>query len=230
MGAAAKEDPSILRRDRYDRSSSMDTAIRRTLELNRMTGADFDHVELYSCFPCVPKMARRVLGWPVEKPATVIGGLTFGGGPIANYMSHAVVSMVQRLRSGDGKTGFLFANGGYATDNHCIVVSREPVAAAQFPQDFDYQAEADAARGPVPELEKDYIGPATVESYTVFHNRDGVPSSGVVIARTPDGKRTLCHIDVADPAMLAFFMDGVVEPVGTSGTIAVEGEQRVWAR
>lgn len=230
MGAAAKEDPSILRRDRYDRSSSMDTAIRRTLDLNQMTGADFDHVELYSCFPCVPKMARRVLGWPLDKPATVFGGLTFGGGPIANYMSHAVVSMVERLRSGDGKTGFLFANGGYATDNHCIVVSRQPVAAAQFPQDFDYQAEADAARGAIPELDKDYVGPATVESYTVFHGRDGAPSSGVVIARTPEGKRTLCHIDVADAGMLAFFMDGAVEPVGTGGAIALEGERRVWTR
>lgn len=230
MGAAAKEDPSILRRDRYDRSSSMDTAIRRTLELNRMTGADFDHVELYSCFPCVPKMARRVLGWPVEKPATVFGGLTFGGGPIANYMSHAVVSMVERLRGGDGKTGFLFANGGYATDNHCIVISRELIAAAQFPQDFDYQAEADAARGPIPELEKDYTGPATIESYTVFHGRDGAPSAGVVIARTPEGKRTLCHIDVAEAGMLAFFMDGAVEPVGTSGAIALVGERRVWVR
>jgi acetyl-CoA C-acetyltransferase len=230
MGAAAKEDPSILRRDRYDRSSSMDTAIRRTLELNQMTGADFDHVELYSCFPCVPKMARRVLGWPLDKPATVFGGLTFGGGPIANYMSHAVVSMVDRLRGGDGQTGFLFANGGYATDNHCIVVSRQPIAAAQFPQDFDYQAEADAARGPVPELDKDYVGPATVESYTVFHNREGVPSAGVVIARTPEGKRTLCHIDVGDPAMLGFFMDGTAEPVGTSGAIAVVGERRVWVR
>ncbi len=230
MGAAAKEDPSILRRDRYDRSSSMDTAIRRTLELNQMTVADFDHVELYSCFPCVPKMARRVIGWPVERPATVFGGLTFGGGPIANYMSHAVVSMAQRLRSGDGQTGFLFANGGYATDNHCIVVSRQPIAAAQFPQDFDYQAEADAARGPIPELEKDYTGPATVESYTVFHGRDGAPSSGVVIARTPAGKRTLCHIDVADAGLCAFFMDGAAEPVGTSGAIALEGERRVWMR
>lgn len=228
MGAAAKEDPSILRRDRYDRSSSMDTAICRTLALNAMTGADFDHVELYSCFPCVPKMARRVLGWPLDKPATVFGGLTFGGGPIANYMSHAVVSMVDRLRSGDGQTGFLFANGGYATDNHCIVVSRQPVAAAQFPQDFNYQAEADAARGPVPELDKDYSGPARVESYTVFHNREGAPSSGVVIARTPDDKRTLCHIDVTDLAMLAFFMDGAVEPVGTAGHIVLAGEQRVW--
>jgi acetyl-CoA C-acetyltransferase len=145
-------------------------------------------------------------------------------------MSHAVVSMVERLRGGDGKTGFLFANGGYATDNHCIVVSREPVAAAQFPQDFDYQAEADAARGAIPELDKDYVGPAAVESYTAFHGRDGLPSAGVVIARTPEGKRTLCHIDVTDAGTLAFFMDGAVEPVGTSGAIAIAGERRVWKR
>ena len=229
MGAAAKEDPSILRRDRYDRSSSMDTAIRRTLELNAMQGEDFDLVELYSCFPCVPKMARRTLGWPLDKPMTVFGGLTFGGGPIANYMSHAVVSMVERLRD-EGRNGFLFANGGYATDNHCIVLSAAPVAAAQFPQDFDYQAEADAARGPIPELDKDYASDAVIESYTVFHNRDGQPSSGVVVARTPEGKRTLCHIDVAEAAMLAFFMDGTVEPVGTPGQISLKGEQRVWQR
>ena len=233
MGAAAKEDPSILRRDRYDRSSSMDTAIRRTLALNAMQGSDFDLVELYSCFPCVPKMARRTLGWPLDKPMTVFGGLTFGGGPIANYMSHAVVSMVERLRAagnGGSRNGFLFANGGYATDNHCIVLSAEPVAAAHFPQDFDYQAEADAARGPIPELDKDYCGHAVIESYTVFHNRDGQPSSGVVVARTPEGKRTLCHIDVADAAMLAFLMDGTTEPVGTAGQIVMQGEQRIWQR
>jgi acetyl-CoA C-acetyltransferase len=109
-------------------------------------------------------------------------------------------------------------------------MAREPIAAAQFPQDFDYQAEADAARGPIPELEKAYTGPATIESYTVFHGRDGAPSAGVVIARTPEGKRTLCHIDVADAGMCAFFMDGAVEPVGTGGTIAPVGERRVWVR
>src|SRR3546814_5744130 len=116
MGAAAKEPASILARDRYDHSVSMETAIARTLALNAMTVEDFGHVELYSCFPCVPKMARRILGWPWDRPATVFGGLTFGGGPIANYMSHAIVAMVETLRR-EGRFGFLFANGGFATGN-----------------------------------------------------------------------------------------------------------------
>jgi acetyl-CoA C-acetyltransferase len=229
MGAAAKEHANVLRRDRYDRSISMDTAIARTLALNGLQGDDFDLVELYSCFPCVPKMARRTLGWPLDKPASVFGGLTFGGGPIANYMSHAVVSMVERLRA-EGRNGFLFANGGFATDNHCIVLSAKPIAAASFPQDFDYQAEADAARGPIPELDKDYVGSAVIESYTVFHDRDGAPSGGVVVARTAQGRRTLAHIEVGDADMLAFFTAGAIEPVGQPGTIVAQGGVRIWQR
>lgn len=230
MGAAAKEAPSILQRDRYDRSVSMEVSIRRTLELNAITGADFDFVELYSCFPCVPKMARRLLNWPLDKPASVFGGLTFGGGPIGNYMSHAVVAMVRKLRDG-GTNGFLFANGGFATDNHCIVLSNRPVEAASFPQDFDYQAEADAARGSIPPLDEDYAGAAQVESYTVFYNRDGGPRAGVVVARTPTEARTLAHVDVTDAALLAFLTDGKAEPVGTSGTIESRGEAgRFWSR
>ena len=225
MGAAAKEPANILHRDRYDGSVSMKTSINRTLDLNGMSVADFDHVELYSCFPCVPKMARRTLGWPFDRPATVFGGLTFGGGPIANYMSHAIVSMVEKLRS-EGRYGFLFANGGFATDNHCIVLGKQRIAAANFPQDFDYQAEADAARGAVPELVKDYAGAATIESYTVFYGRDGSPKAGVVVARTPEGARTLAHVDVSDGAMLAFLTDGTTEPVGTAGQIVSLGEER----
>lgn len=230
MGAAAKEAYSFLQRDRYDRSVSMETSIRRTLELNAMQGTDFDFVELYSCFPCVPKMARRILGWPVDRPATVFGGLTFGGGPIANYMSHAVVSMVEKLRH-EGTNGFLFANGGFATDNHCIILSNKPVAAAQFPQDFDYQAAADAAREAVPELDKDYVGAGTVETYTVFYGRDGNPKGGVVVARTPAGDRTLAHVDAGDAALVAFLTDGKAEPVGTPGAVMADASgRRIWAR
>ncbi len=227
MGAAAKEPPSILRRDRYTGSVSMETSINRTLALNGMTAQDFDFVELYSCFPCVPKMARRTLGWPVDRPATVFGGLTFGGGPIANYMSHAIVSMVEKLRR-DGRYGFLFANGGFATDNHCIVLGKEPIAAASFPQDFDYQAEAEAKRGPVPDLVEDYAGPATIESYTIFYGRDGAPRAGVVVARTPAGERTLAHVDVEDAAMLAFLTDGKAETVGAAGKIVALDEGFGW--
>ncbi len=229
-GAAAHEADDFLARDRYDASASMTTCLRRTLEWNKVTADDLDLVELYSCFPCVPKMARRVVGWPVEKPATVFGGLTFGGGPIANYMSHAVAEMVDALRAGEGEKGLLFANGGYATHNHAIVLATAPLPGAGEPHDFDVQAEADAARGDVPVLVKDYAGPATVETYTVFYKRDGSPRDGVIVARTPDGRRTLAKVAGDDAAAIAWLTDGAAEPVGAVGEIAPAGDDMVWTR
>ena len=216
-GAAAHESGDILSRAGYAGSPGLETSITRTLALNGVTADDLDHVELYSCFPCVPKMARRVLGWPMDRPITVFGGLTFGGGPIGNYMSHTVACMVEKLRDGGGK-GLLFANGGYATHNHSIVLSAEPTGAA-FPQDFDYQAEADAARGPVPPLDEDYTGPVTVESYTVHYARDGSVKFGTVVARTPEAARTLAAVPAGDAHTLALLTEGQGEPVGMAGTI-----------
>ena len=221
-GAAAKEASDILARDRYDFSVSMAASIENMLAANALTADAIDHVELYSCFPCVPKMARRLLDWPVELNASVVGGLTFGGGPIGNYMSHAVAAMVLKLR--DGGTGFLFANGGFATDNHCIALRDRPFENRLG--GYDVQAAADARRGAVPPLDEHYLGVATVETYTVFYDRDGAPRGGVVVARTDRDARTLARVDAGDSDLIAWLTDGAVQPVGQAGTIA--GTSRHW--
>ncbi len=218
LAARAQEDADILRRDRYDRTATIEVAIRKTLEKNHVEAKDLDAVELYSCFPCVPKMARRVLGWPAEKPATVYGGLTFGGGPIGNVMSHAIAAMVGRIREG-AKLGLVFANGGHATYSCTIVLGRQPIPGASFPADFDHQADADALRDPVPELLESYAGPATVETYTVFYNRDGAPRNGVIVARTARGERTVAIVPGEDAEAIAWLTDGAQEPVGAVGEI-----------
>ena len=216
-GAAAHEDADFLNRDRYDASPSLAVSIERTMELNGVTADDLAYVELYSCFPCVPKMARRVLDWPLDCPVTVFGGLTFGGGPIGNYMSHAVAEMVLRLRGTNDK-GLLFANGGYATHNHTILLSGAPTGAL-FPQDFDYRQEADARRSDIPRLDKSYSGEAEIETYTVHYNRDGLPRSGVIVARTPTGGRTLALVPTEDAATISFLASGALEPIGCTGLI-----------
>ena len=227
-GASAHEDDDFLKRDRYDASPSMRVCLEKTLAFNEVTAADLDLVELYSCFPCVPKMARRVIGWPEDRAATVFGGLTFGGGPIGNYMAHAVAEMVDALRAGEGRKGLLFANGGFATHNHAIVLGVAPLPGAGEAHDFDMQAEADAVRGPVPALVKDYAGPAEIETYTVFYARDGSAKGGVVVARTPDGARTLAKVPAEDAATIAFLTDGGAEPVGAKGEVVADGEMRMW--
>ena len=229
-GAAANEPNDVLARDRYDRSPSMAVSIESALSLNGVAASDIDLVELYSCFPCVPKMARRILDWPLDKPATVFGGLTFGGGPIGNYMSHAVVSMVLALRE-RGRTGLLFANGGICTTNHTILLRREPFAPETVLQSFDVQAAADARRGPAPPLDEDYAGPGKIETYTVFYERDGRPRFGTIVGRGPGGQRFLAKVPAADEAGIAFLIDGKVEPVGSMGeALAGDDGDRLWRR
>ena len=87
-------------------------------------GRKFDAIELYSCFPCVPKMARRTLGLGRDVQPTVTGGLTFFGAPLNTYMTHAACAMVRKIRSG-AKLGLLYGQGGFVTKHHGLVLSRE---------------------------------------------------------------------------------------------------------
>jgi acetyl-CoA C-acetyltransferase len=215
-GAAAHEPVDLMARAGYAESPSMAVSLRRALELNGLTTADLDHVELYSCFPCVPKMARRVIDWPLTRAASVFGGLTFGGGPVGNYMSHAVVSMVLMLRQ-TGRYGLLFANGGIATHNHSMVLGRRPFAANIFPQNFDYQSEADSLRGAAPPVQEDYAGPATVETYTVIYDREGAPEQGAIVARAATGARFIAKVPGSDTATIEWLTSGEQEPVGAAG-------------
>src|SRR5213078_2498900 len=92
-------------------------------------GKAFDAIELYSCFPCVPKMARRTLGLGADVQPTVTGGLTFFGAPLNTYMTHAACAMVRRLSDG-ANLGLLYGQGGFVTKHHALVLSRQrPVAA-----------------------------------------------------------------------------------------------------
>ena len=228
-GAAAHESGNFLARDRYDASPSLATSIERTMKLNAVNADDLAHVELYSCFPASPKWHAGSLAGHSTNPPRFSVASPSAAGQSANYMSHAVVAMVQKLRGTKDK-GLLFANGGYATHNHTILLSGAPTDAT-FPQDFDYQAEADERRGDVPPLDEDYTGPATIESYTVHYDRDGSARSGVIVAKTPDGSRTLASVPGADAGTIAFLTDGKREPVGAGGVIRREGgELAIWHR
>ncbi len=228
-GAAAHEPPDILLRDNFTRSPGMIVSLETTLALNNLRAEELDYVELYSCFPCVPKMARRVLNWPLEKLPSVYGGLTFGGGPIGNCMMHAAAAMVEKLRV-SGTNGLVFANGGFATNNHSIILTRRPVPAGTFPQDYDYQSKADAMRGEIPPLDETYTGPGTIEAYTIPYDRTGNPQAATIIARAPNGTRFVCTVPKEDTAGITFLTNGAEEPVGTPGTATQSGDFVVWRR
>ncbi|MET0984970.1 MAG: enoyl-CoA hydratase-related protein [Steroidobacteraceae bacterium] len=223
-GAGAHEPYDVLARDRYDHAPALDMSIQRTLELNQLSTQDIDLFELYSCFPIVPKLARRKLGLSTDKPLTVAGGLTFFGGPANNYMTHGITAMVRALRAGEGKKGFLHGNGEFVTKHHCAVIATTPPPTHVGVRNLDLQSEFDAAYGAVPELVEYYEGPATIETHTVTFTPKGEPDRGVVIARSPEGKRIVARVTELEPETLQFLLDVEKQVIGQRGYIYDGGD------
>src|SRR3954449_9804799 len=123
-GASAEEQRDYLIRDQFYQSHPQNAVLGAAMDLVGGDGKAFDAIELYSCFPCVPKMARRTLGLGADVQPTVTGGLTFFGAPLNNYMTHAACAMVRKLRSG-AKLGLLYGQGGFVTKHHALVLSRQ---------------------------------------------------------------------------------------------------------
>ncbi|MEJ7931408.1 hypothetical protein WG922_15645 [Ramlibacter sp. AN1015] len=226
-GAAADESHDIRERCTYHSSASLEATIGLALQRNGIGADDCDLVDLYSCFPCVPKYARRVAGIGLDRPLSVTGGLTFAGGPIRNYVMHAVAAMSDALRAGESRHGLLFANGGFMTNAHAVVLSRAPNDG--LPRGFDVQAQADARRGPIPTFVDAYEGPAQIETYVVMHDREGRPERVTLVARAPDGRRLFCLGRNADTELVQILTSGATEPVRQAGVVVRSGEGlNVW--
>lgn len=218
-GAAANEPADYLYRDNYTHAPAQEAVLERILQQVGDVGA-FDQLELYSCFPIVPKMARRTLALRSNVAMTCAGGLSFFGAPLNNYMSHAAAGMVRALRGRQDARGLLYGQGGYLTKQHAIVLGSYAPSASRLSDDYSAQAEADARRGPVPPLVMDHTGPAAVETYTVLYARDGSVQHGVVIARTPAGGRLLAKIEASESAAIATLTDLDQSPIGRNGVIS----------
>src|ERR1700729_3226451 len=149
-GASAEEPRDYLLRDQFHESHPQNAVLKAVMEFAGGDGTKFDAIELYSCFPCVPKMARRTLGLGDDVQPTVTGGLTFFGAPLNTYMTHAACAMVRKLRDG-AELGLPYGQGGFVTKHHALVLSPHASRAA-LAQDTSVQAEADRHRGAVPEF------------------------------------------------------------------------------
>jgi acetyl-CoA C-acetyltransferase len=226
-GASAEEPRDYLLRDQFHESHPQNAVLNAVMDLVGGDGKKFDAIELYSCFPCVPKMARRTLGLGADVQPTVTGGLTFFGAPLNTYMTHAACAMVRRVRSG-AKLGLLYGQGGFVTKHHGLVVSREAPREA-IKQDTSVQAVADRAKRAVPEFIDQASGKGKVEAFTVIYRGNGEVEHGVVMLRTEDGRRTLGRVAANDETSLAHLRNMERTPVGSVGEITMaEDGAPVW--
>jgi acetyl-CoA C-acetyltransferase len=183
-GTDAHDASVVSTRSDMHTSPSMRIAGGRALSLAGVGVDDVAHVDLYSCFPSAVEIAAGELGFSLERRLTITGGLSFAGGPWNNYVSHAIATMLTVLRADPGSVGLVTGNGGFLTKHAFGVYATEPPAQPfrwESPQD-----EVDAAYTPCA-IADGYAGEGVVEAYTVMHDRDGAPETGLCAVRTPDG-------------------------------------------
>jgi acetyl-CoA C-acetyltransferase len=182
-------------------SPAIRLAGQRALAQARLSIAQIDAFDLYSCFPSAVQIGADMLGIPVDdpRPLTVTGGLPYHGGPGNNYGTHAVACMVERLRATPGATGMVTGVGWYLTKHAAGIYSSAPPDhpfEREDPKDYQHIVDDE----PFPALAVTADGPATVEAYTVQHDRDGTPSVGIVVAHLADGRR--CWANSTDATLL----------------------------
>ncbi len=175
----------VSNRDSLGGSPAMRVGGRAALDLAGVDVDDLAHVDLYSCFPSAVEIAATEIGIGLDRPLTVTGGLSFAGGPWNNYVMHSIATMVDVLRDDPGATGLVTANGGFITKHAFGVYGTEPPA-----QGFAYaepQAEVDAL--PRREACDEPDGVADIEAWTVMHDREGAPETGILVGLMADGRR-----------------------------------------
>ncbi|KOS55810.1 acetyl-CoA acetyltransferase [Rhodococcus rhodochrous] len=218
-GTESHDTYAIAERGALDGSPAIRIAGARALELAGIGLDDVAHVDIYSCFPSAVQVAANELGLALDdpgRPLTVTGGLTFGGGPWNNYVSHSIATMARRVRESPGSYGLVTANSGYLT-KHAMGVYRTEPPAGGFRR-LDVQAEV--VGQPTTAALVSYAGTASAESWTVVYGRDGSPERGFLAARTAAGERTLAATtDAEDLARLT-----EVDVAGQRVSIAENGQ------
>lgn len=221
-GASAEEPRDYLERDQFHQSHAQNAVLGAVMDMVEGDGTAFDAIELYSCFPTVPKMARRTLKLGPDVQPTVTGGLTFFGAPLNAYMAHAACAMVRKLRSG-GKLGLLYGQGGFVTKHHGLILSPQAPRTA-LAQETSVQAEADRNRQKPPPFVTEASGAGKVESFTVIYGRGGAAEHGVVMLRTTEDARALARVPASDTQTLALLTNLDRSPVGGVGEISTAAD------
>ena len=205
--------------ERFDLTASpaMRAASRQALDMAGKTMADFRFLDIYSCFPSAVQIACQELGIAEDDPRglTVTGGLVYFGGPGNSYVVLSICEMMRRLRASPGDFGLVTANGNWVTKHAYGVYSTTPYQGRwQRENPAALQAQLDAL--PTAPFTECANGEATIETYTVMHDKNG-PAYSVLLGRlSATGERFIANTP-ADKALLQDLQDR--EGLGRAGVV-----------
>ncbi|RLE18530.1 MAG: acetyl-CoA acetyltransferase [Actinobacteria bacterium] len=196
-----------LQRSDLSRSAGIRAAGSAVLAASGIGIDDVRWFDFYSCFPAAVEAAIDALDLqPTDSRGfTVTGGLPYHGGPGNNYVTHSIVEMARRCRAEPNAIGLISGLGWYITKHSLGLWSSTPPPNGWHAPDLtEAQATIEATALEVIDA-PDARGTATIDGYTVMHDRDAGPTSVPVFARTPDGRRVVAR---SDDAKLARAMSG----------------------
>jgi acetyl-CoA C-acetyltransferase len=213
-GAEADDTAQVSHRGELGRSPAIAAAWSALAADRGVVVDDIGYLDVYSCFPSAVQAAVEAIGIPDGRALTLTGGLTFAGGPLNNYVTHSIATLVPLLREDPEASGLITANGGLITKHALGLYAghppRAPFHRVQVAED-DVQHQH---RGAAPE----HVGAVTIEASTVMHDQQG-PTRALFAALTPDGRRAWGN-STDDATMKAAMTD---ELCGSSAHLDAEG-------
>lgn len=191
-----------IERPELHRSPAIEIAGRALFDTVGRGLDDVSRFDFYSCFPVAVEISATALGLQLDdtRPFTVTGGHAYFGGPGNNYTSHSIATMAQQLRDDPGSIGLTTGLGWYVTKHSIGLWSTTPPERGFARPDLSTaQRTIDAAA--LAQAEPGTRGPATVDGWTVIHDRDAGPASVIAYATTTGGQRVVVRRD--DPLLAA---------------------------
>jgi len=213
-GTDAHDTYSVSNRRDLHSSPAIGAAGSRLFQITGRGPDDLDHIDLYSCFPSAVQIGAAELDIDLSRQLTVTGGLCFAGGPLNNYVSHSIATMVDVLRNDAGSLGLITANGGYVTKHALGLYSTDPSDHAFVAEDVQDVVDA------VPSTPDDpsFVGTAVIEAATVMHDRNGA-EAGLAAMITPNGARTWAMS--SDESVMTMLMTD--DAIGSTARVNADG-------
>jgi acetyl-CoA C-acetyltransferase len=192
-GTDCHEHNFVSHRHTFTETPAIRIGGQRVLALAGKSIDEIENLDLYSCFPSAVQLGAESLGVSLDRKLTCTGGLSFAGGPFNNYVMHAIATTMTTLREKPQETGLVWANGGYATKHAFGVYATTPPLQGFRHESPQNEVDALPRRSVATALEAK--GAATIEAYSVMHDRDGAAEKVRAAVLLADGRRAWATSD-----------------------------------
>jgi len=174
---------ALIQRPSLISSAGLKLASEKINEVVDKHSINLNLIDLYSCFPVAIQQFENVLNLNTKTSRTITGAMPFAGGPLNNYMLHATVQALLKLRTESGHSLITGVSGMMTKQSFCLWSSEY-----QMPfYHADVTKKAQQLDKPIP-ISNAKHGNGIVIGYTVLYEGTK-PTLGVFYIEDSQGER-----------------------------------------